>query len=173
MGDSGMHLALQGQEDSNGDYEDEDDDPSTALMRMMTTQCCCCQQFLYSKEPTIVGLPRCRSCCIWETVAHTSHHGDKGTTMRMMRTRTMTLAPPRRQRRHNVVIVNSSCTRRNPQLWVSQDAGAVAYGRQQHAPPSHIMHTPSRPSSSMRWPLLAISKRLIHLLGWCVGIHIG
>ena len=29
MGDSGAHLALRGQEDSNGDYEDEDDDPST------------------------------------------------------------------------------------------------------------------------------------------------
>ena len=29
---------------------------------MMTTWCCCCHQLLYSKEPTFVGLPRCRTC---------------------------------------------------------------------------------------------------------------
>jgi hypothetical protein len=139
-----------GQGDSNGNNEDDDDNPSTTPMRMtmtqchhhrqhqllylkeptiaglprcrscciwetvvrtshcgdkrtamgtmrtrtMTTQCCRCQQFLYSKEPAIVGLPRCRSCCIWETAACTSHRGDKGTTTRMMRMRTMTPAPP-------------------------------------------------------------------------------
>jgi len=132
----------RGQGDSNGNDEDDDDDPSTAPTATMTTQCRRRRhQLLYSEEPAIAGLPRCRSCCIWETAARTSHRGDKGTATGTMRTRTMTPAPPRRRRRrrHNVVVVNSSCTRRNPQLRVSRDAGAVAYGRQRRAP--HIAGT--------------------------------
>ena len=67
MGDSGAHLASRGQGDSNGNDEDDDDDPSSTLTTTTTTQCRRLRrhhQLLYSKEPAIAGLPRCRSCCM-------------------------------------------------------------------------------------------------------------
>jgi hypothetical protein len=143
MGDSGVHLTSQGQRDSNGNDEDDDNDPSSTLTMMTMTQCHHHRhhhQLLYLKEPAIVGLPRCRSCCMMgDSGAHltsqqqgaSNGNDDNNDDDNPSTALTMTSAP----------VLEGTHICGSPEM-----QELLHDGGQWHAP--HIADMPSRPSSS-------------------------